>query len=887
MASALHNIPAPLTGVRVLDLSTEIAGPYCTKLLADAGADVLKVELPDGDPLRRWTASGTPLPAHEDGVLFRFLNTSKRGAVIDYTTDSGRDRLLVLAAAADLLIESTEPARIEALGLAPHALWEHNRALSLVSISSFGRHGPWSNRPATEFTLQAWCGSTAARGTPDQPPIAAGGRLGEWLGGAYAAVAALTAYHGARRSGQGAHVDLSLFEVMALTMAPNTAVWESLAGQPSQFNRTLEIPSIVRARDGYIGFCTITGQQWRDFLVLIERPDLVDDAVLARWDERVRRADEVTRMIEAWTMHRSVAAIIERAAALRVPVGAIGTGETVPRFDHFVARGTFVQHPGASFVQPRPPYRMSGATLRPLTAAPKVGEHACAWLVSGGSLDTRSEKTSATAHEPTVPNLVMPAKAGIQARGGVAGAGMDSRFRGNDGLFMGPSNRRPRRRGSRDERIEDLLRHPHTSPPLTPSSGPSSGPRIEGPLAGLRVIDFTAFWAGPFVTQYLAAMGADVIKIESIQRPDGMRLQSVKPPTEDKWWEWSALFQTVNLGKRGITLDLSRPAGVDLVKRLLAVSDAAVENFSPRVMDNVGLVYEDLAAANPRLIMVRMPAFGLDGPWRDRVGFAQTMEQISGMAWLTGFADGPPIIPRGACDPLAGLHALVALLVALEHRERSGRGQLIESTMVEAALNAAAEIVLEFGAYGARLVRDGNRGPVGAPQNLYRGRGSDAWLAVAVTNDAQWTALVDVMGHPAWACDRALASAAGRRAQHDTIDRGLGAWCAQRDVSTAAESLLGRGIPAAPVTSAAQLDRNPHLCARGFFQSITHPVAGRHAHPTVPLRFGGEPTRWFTRPAPTLGQHTEEVLRALLGVSDAEIAQLRADGIIGERPAGL
>ena len=382
-------------------------------------------------------------------------------------------------------------------------------------------------------------------------------------------------------------------------------------------------------------------------------------------------------------------------------------------------------------------------------------------------------------------------------------------------------------------------------------------------------------------------MGADVIKVESIQRPDGMRFQSVKQPTEDKWWEWSALFQTVNLGKRGITLDLSRPAGVDIVRRLLAVSDAAVENFSPRVMDNLGLAYEELAAANPRLIMLRMPAFGLDGPWRDRVGFAQTMEQISGMAWLTGFADGPPIIPRGPCDPLAGLHAIAALLVALEHRERTGLGQLVESTMVEAALNAAAEIVLEYGAYGTRLARDGNRGPVGAPQNLYACRGTDEWLAVAVTDDAQWTALVQVMGTPEWARNPALGTAACRRTRHDHIDRGIAAWCVQREAAPTAEMLLNRGIPAAPVVSAARLDRNPHLRARGFFEPVEHPIVGRHAHPTVPLRLASGHARWFTQAAPTLGQHTEAVLRELLGLDDSELAQLRANKIIGERPVGL
>lgn len=800
----------PLTGVRVLDLSTEIAGPYCTKLLADAGADVLKIEPPEGDPLRRWSASGRPPDAGQDGVLFRFLNTSKRSAVLG----AGGEALLDLAAGADIVVAGA--LHSPPLALTAEAIWARNRQASIVSISPFGLSGPWSARPATEFILQAWCGSTAARGTPDRPPIAAAGRLGEWLGGTYAAVAALTAYYSARRSGRGEHVDLSLLEVMALTMAPNSSVWESLAGQPSMFGRTVEIPSVEPARDGYIGFCTITAQQWRDFLVLIERPDLVDDEDLARWDGRLRRVREVYDMIHAWTRRQAVKDIVTKAAALRIPVAEIGTGASVPRFDHFVARGVFVSHPQADFAQVRPPYRLSDAALRPLAPAPRLGEHAAEWL----SVD------------------------------------------------------------------EDVAPAGGESPPLHGTVG-MGGEASGRPLAGLRIIDFTAFWAGPFATHYLAAMGADVIKVESIQRPDGMRFQSVRLPSTDGWWEWGALFQQVNIGKRGITLDLSRPAGVQLVKRLLAGADAAVENFSPRVMDNLGLGYDELARLNPRLIMVRMPAFGLDGPWRDRVGFAQTIEQITGMAWLTGFADGPPVIPRGPCDPLAGLHALVALLVALEHRARSGRGQLVEATMVEAALNAAAEIVLEHSAHGMALARDGNRGPVGAPQNLYPCRGDDGWLALALTDDAQWRSLAHAMGDPAWARDPAFATAAGRRAQHDRIDAAIGDWCRGRDADALADELLAYGIPAAPVTPAARLGDNPQLRARGFFEMVPHSVVGTHGYPTLPLQLASHRWRWSTSPAPTLGEHTEDVLRDLLGLSDSEIDTLRADGIIGKRPVGL
>jgi len=312
-----------------------------------------------------------------------------------------------------------------------------------------------------------------------------------------------------------------------------------------------------------------------------------------------------------------------------------------------------------------------------------------------------------------------------------------------------------------------------------------------------------------------------------------------------------------------------------------------VENFSPRVMDNLGLRYEDLARDNPRLIMVRMPAFGLDGPWRDRVGFAQTMEQISGLAWVTGYADGPPVIPRGPCDPLAGMHAAFALLVALEHRRQTGEGQLVESTMVEAALNAVADQVLEWQAYGRLLGRDGNRGPVAAPQNIYACRGAEQWLALAVATDAQWCALLELLGQPAWADDPTLAAAAGRRAAHGRLDAELGRWCAAQDRDALVEDLLARGIPAAPVLPPRDAAENPQMRARGFFDAVTHPVTGTHELPGLPMRFSSGGSRWYRAPAPTLGQHTEEVLRELLGLGAAELDELRAAGVIGERPAGL
>jgi crotonobetainyl-CoA:carnitine CoA-transferase CaiB-like acyl-CoA transferase len=776
-------VSQPLAGLRVVEVATDIAGPYATKLLADAGADVVKVEHPDGgDPLRH-------------SILFRFLNGGKRSAAIDWRTDAGAAELASLVAAADVVVETTGAVSWPTVSA-------NAAAASLVSISPFGRAGPWRDRAATEFTLQAWAGSIALRGTVERPPLAAGGRLGEWLGGGWAAMGALAAVAGARRTGRGRHVDVSLLEVVHLAMAPFATVVASFGG-PATPGRTVEIPSIEPAADGWVGFCTITNQQWRDFLVLIERGDLVDDVELAHYFTRNERRHEVYAMIHAWTRARSVAEIVERATLLRIPVAPIGTGATVTTLEQFRERGVYVEMPGTPFVQPRPPYRLGRGSLRTPAPPPRLGEH-----------------TEAALADSTSPRPAAPAR-----------------------------------------------------PPVLP-------------FAGLRVIDLTMFWAGPFVGHFLAALGADVIKVESVQRPDGIRFASTQRPGDARSWEWSAMFHGMNTGKRGITLDLSRPRGLALATALVERADVVVENFSPRVLDNLGLRYEDLARRNPGLVMLRMPAFGLDGPWRNRTGFAQTMEQISGLAWVTGFADGPPTIPRGPCDPLAGMHAVVALLVALEHRRRTGEGQLVESTMVEAALNAAAEQVLEWQASGRLLGRDGNRGPTAAPQNLYACRGEEQWIALAVTTDAQWRALVDVLGAPPWACDPGLANAGGRRTAHDAIDAELAAWSATRERDVVVDALLARGVPAAPVVHPREAATNPQLRARGFFVPETHPVTGRHELPSLPMRFSDVDASAVSS-APTLGEHTDQVLRELLGLDDAELASLRADGIVGDRPAGL
>jgi crotonobetainyl-CoA:carnitine CoA-transferase CaiB-like acyl-CoA transferase len=283
---------------------------------------------------------------------------------------------------------------------------------------------------------------------------------------------------------------------------------------------------------------------------------------------------------------------------------------------------------------------------------------------------------------------------------------------------------------------------------------------------------------------------------------------------------------------------------------------------------------------NPDLIMVRMPAFGLSGPWRDRTGFAQTMECLTGMAWLTGFPDGPPVLVRGACDPLAGMHAVIATMLALIERDQAGGGRLVETVMVEAALNAAAEQVAEYGASGTVLRRDGNRGPVAAPQGVYPCAGEDRWVALAIVTDEQWRSLRSVIGDPAWSADLPSATVVERRRNHDAIDAELARWTMDKDPEEVAARLVAAGVPAGVVSPSREILFNPQLRSRQLFEVETHPVTGDHEIPMLPFRFS-RVDHWLRSPAPTLGQHNAEVLSDI-GLAPSTIAQLRQAGVVGE-----
>jgi crotonobetainyl-CoA:carnitine CoA-transferase CaiB-like acyl-CoA transferase len=394
------------------------------------------------------------------------------------------------------------------------------------------------------------------------------------------------------------------------------------------------------------------------------------------------------------------------------------------------------------------------------------------------------------------------------------------------------------------------------------------------PLAGTRVIDLGTFWAGPYCGMYLAAMGADVIKVESVQRPDGFRFSAAFPQEGDDWWDRSGVFQATNLGKRDLTLDLTRPEGLDILKRLLDGADVMIENFSARVVEQFGLDYESLCKITPDIVMLRMPGFGLDGPWRDYVGFAMVLEQASGMASVTGFPD-KPMSPGGFLDPVVGMHAALAVQAALEHRGRTGEGQQIEIAMLEAGACLTAEQVIDHAVTGATLPRLANRHPVIAPQGVYR-TADESWVALSTMTDDQWRDLAAVLG----AHELANLDVAARHDRHDELDALVGNWTATQSPDEIVDRLRPLGLPVAPLLLPQAMYDEPQLAARGYYQPLDHVRTGTRRYPGWPIRFSFLPAHHRAGP-PSLGQHNENVLTGELGLSEAELVRLAEDRVIG------
>ena len=409
-------------------------------------------------------------------------------------------------------------------------------------------------------------------------------------------------------------------------------------------------------------------------------------------------------------------------------------------------------------------------------------------------------------------------------------------------------------------------------------------------LQGIRVLDMTQIRAGPKAAKWLADAGAEVIKVESRARSDnrgytrrggsvlGQTPLEAVPVSEQRDHNRLA-FEQLNRNKLGLAIDLSKAEGIAEFKKVVAISDVVMENFSFGVMERLGLGYNQLRQVRPDIIMISMPGFGDSGPYRDNVSFGWAQEHMSGLTATTGYSGGPPMKSGTIVgDPLNGTHAVGAIMSALLYRVRTGAGQFIDFAHLESLISLVGETVLEYTFNNRLAPRIGNRHPVHVPQGAYPCRGVDNWVSISVTNDQEWTALCGVIDRQDLAVDPRFRDGASRQLNQDALDPLIAAWTIEQERDGAMELLQAAGVPAGAILDQDEALTNPQAKARGFLTTVTHPDGVDHPYINTPAKFSRTPAGVRTQ-GPLLGEHNSFVLGELLGLPDDELQRLEASGI--------
>ena len=391
------------------------------------------------------------------------------------------------------------------------------------------------------------------------------------------------------------------------------------------------------------------------------------------------------------------------------------------------------------------------------------------------------------------------------------------------------------------------------------------------PLDGIRVADFTQVLQGPFATVMLAQMGAEVIKIETGSRTVSGGRSAVGGP---------AVSSGRNASKKSLTLNLKDPRGTEIARSLVKISDMAVENFATGVMERLGLGYEELQKVNPGIVMLSSQGLGRTGPLKDAIGFGSEFSNFAGLSYLTSYKDGlPGLVGSQWTDHLTGMTLVFSLLAALHHSQETGKGQYIQVSMANTVIATLSEQVMDSALNGRHQGSQENQEAGKAPHNVYRSQGLDRWVAIAVTNEEEWSALCSATGHPEWASDERFADPVSRWRNQGELDRLVTQWTLERTDYEAMHTLQGAGVPAGPILNAAGLADDPHLKERGNFITLGQDEGKPEPHVAHPWRSSDVPQPFY-RPAPKLGENNEYVLKELLGISEERIGELRVDGVL-------
>jgi crotonobetainyl-CoA:carnitine CoA-transferase CaiB-like acyl-CoA transferase len=820
----MSNRPGPLGHLRVLEIGTEIGVPLAARWLGDLGADVIKVEGRSGDPLRQ----AGPFPdASADGPGDD--QAGANGGLFDYLNSNKRSLVADLAAAGDLAV-------VRGLAAGADLILEDlgPGALESLDLSPAGLREANPLLSVIRLSNFGQTGPYASRPASGLTIQAAAGYVKQFgwppsppvqIGGRFDEYVAAT--------------------YVATAAMTALAGRRRLGGMDADVSRmecahsTLTFPTVTRTILNKLGRGTSMepllgikrcADGWAGINVLTPK-HWADVCTLFGMPEYIDQ-QEVLRQggpdrqlfedrAEQWTSERCVADVVTQFQELRIPAVPVHDGELILRSAQWQEREFFSRSASRE-----------GSFQHP-------------------SFPWRFGATPARTYLPA-PRLGEHS-AEIRRAGWLDGSREASteRLRGSSG--------RP-----------------------TGTTRPFGG---ELPLTGVRVLDLGTFWAGAGCTGYLGALGADVIKVESVQRPDSWRYNMASPALGPQWWE-RGRYRAINLNKRGITLDLASDRGRGLFLELLKTADIVVENFAVRVMEKFGLGWDEVHAANPRAIMLRMPGFGLEGPWRDYVGFGPSFSYTSGHTALTGFPGGRPLNPGGHMDPLVAMAGSFAAIAALEDRRAGGTGQLIELSQIELGACLAPEPVIRYSMNGEIMDRTGNRSPVFAPQGVYQAA-DGRWVALTVRATGEWRQLTAALGDPDWARDPALDDLDNRIRSHDKLDEHLAAWAKGLPSPEIVARLLSAGIPAAVTAVTDDFLKDIQLRERGYFQTVGHAVVGEDTYPGWPMRFSPAPATPHRTPSPLLGEHNEEILGGELGVTEAELARLSADHVIGTEPLGI
>jgi len=827
--------------VNVLELGEGVSAPFCAKLFADYGAEVVKVEPPGGDIARRWGPFPGDRPDPEKSGLFFFLNTTKRSVALDVATPDGRERFLRLLARADVLIENQRPGRMREWGLDYASLATVNPALIMISITPFGQTGPyadWNGYDLNAFHLSG-AGSRYC-GRPNEPPLEHGTFSADFFGGYVAATWGLAALRGRAQAG-GQHLDVSCAEVLAALFVGA----QNIGGyaQDGRFEKRTGVgmalgapATILPCKDGHVWMMALEPGQWNGLCAAMGNPEWAQLEMFQDMFVRAQNADMIYPLIEQWTMKLTKQEVMDLCQAHGCPTTALFTIAEVAAHPHLRERGYFVDldHPVLGTVRTMSaPIRLPASPGGPREAAPLLGQH------NADVLGLESSPFEKGGLRGTCPNDPPPRSplAPLSQRGGSA--------------------------------------------PLKESTAPPKGGR-EGvlPLTGVRVANFGWGWLGPVTGQTLGFLGAEVYKIESRARVD---INRTLPPfgggirDPDRSLQNHAAWA----GNGSATINLKRPEGQELARQFVAKCDAVVENFGPGVMAKLNLGYETLRSVRPDLVMVSIPAAGLFGPLSKLRTYGMSLSSITGLDSLTGYFGGPPIpVENAFADPLGGVIGAFAVVLALSHRDRSGTGQHVDLSQQEAVLQLVGPAFMDYVMNGRVAGPIGNRHPLAAaaPHGVFPCAGDDRWITVAVITDEEWQGLVRAMGDPSWAKGGDLATALGRVARIEILHEKLSEWTRGFDDVELAQRLQGHGVPATPVFHVPDLLNDRHYRARGTFVEVEHPLGFKETIYGGYVKTTGAPPH--IRPGPIMGCDNEYVFKELMGIPEARYRTLVENGII-------